>query len=898
MKWYEKTKSEVIYCLNTDGEKGLTDRQVLDRLNQYGYNKLIEKKRTNIIIRLFMQFNDFMIIILLAAAGVSFFVSYMEGNMDLTDPIIILAIVTLNAILGLVQESKAEKAIDALKKMSAPTAKVIRGGHFKHVKTEEVVPGDLILLESGDLVTADARIITSHNIKVEEAALTGESFAVEKEADITFEGDIPIGDRKNMVFSGSAIAYGRGTAIVVVTGMETEVGKIASMIMKEESIETPLQNKLADTGKRLGIGALVICTIIFVMGIFRQIPPFEMFMTSVSLAVAAIPEGLPAIVTIVLAIGVQRMAKKNAVIRKLPAVETLGSANVICSDKTGTLTQNKMKVVEISDGFTILDRGGSQSETILTLASLCNDCIIEYDDAKEYKTLGDPTEAAIVTALAQFGISKNKIDKDSERVSEIPFDSKRKLMTTIHRSNKSGIGYTVITKGAPDVLLKICEYYLDNGKVEKMTSSKRKEIKKMNSDMADKALRVIGTAFNNLSNLPSKVESENTEKELVFAGLIGMIDPPREEVFGAVATCREAGIKPVMVTGDHISTAIAIAKKIGVMNIGDKAMSGEELNNMHQDELSDNIFKYSVFARVSPEHKMRIVKAFQSKGAVVAMTGDGVNDAPALKAADIGCAMGISGTDVAKGVADMVLTDDNFATIVDAVQEGRGIFQNIRKAVHFLLSSNIGEIITIFVSILLGWDTPLLAIHLLWVNLVTDSLPAISLGLDETEKDIMKKKSSSNHKTLFSDGLWPRIILEGCMIGMLALLAFGIGIVFFDNHNSVIIGRTMAFATLSMSQLVHAFNMRSDKSIFTIDLFDNKYLVWSLVIGVLLQVMVITIRPIAVIFKVCALSPACWLIVLFLCLLPIALVELEKYLSKDGLKRNYKYERRILGDTD
>ncbi len=880
MMWHEKSKSEALSALETDVLNGLSQTEAMDRLQRYGSNKLNEKKRTSIIIRFFLQFNDFMIIVLLAAAGISFFTTYIEGKPDFTDPIIILAIISLNAVLGLVQENKAEKSIEALKKMTAPTTKVLRNSNLTNIKTEDLVPGDIIFLETGDLVPADARIIESHNLKAEESALTGESVAVEKDADLVFDREIPIGDKKNMLFSGSSISYGRCTAMIVETGMNTEVGKIAKMIMDEESLETPLQKKLADTGKKLGIGAIIICVVIFVMGLLRSIPPFEMFMTSVSLAVAAIPEGLPAIVTIMLAIGVQRMANKNAVIRKLPAVETLGSANVICSDKTGTLTQNKMKVVEISNGFDILDKESSHRKNILKLGSMCNDCIVRNVENGE-DIIGDPTEAAIVISLMKYGIRKYDLDAENERIAEIPFDSKRKLMTTIHTNKNSISKYTVITKGAPDVLLNRCTHYLDNvGEIKELTQSARARISKTNAQMAEKALRVLGTAFNTIGSLPSKIESNNIENSLVFAGLIGMIDPPRKEVFDAVNTCREAGIKTVMVTGDHISTAMAIAKKIGIMKIGDRAMTGDELNKISVEELSENIFEYSVFARVSPEHKMKIVKAFQSRGAVVAMTGDGVNDAPALKAADIGCAMGISGTDVAKGAADMVLTDDNFATIVDAVKEGRGIYSNIRKAVHFLLSSNIGEIITIFVAILFGWNSPLLAIHLLWVNLVTDSLPAIALGLDPSDKDVMKKRSYGREGGMFSQGLWQRIIIEGCMIGMLALLGFGIGSTFYDESGSHIIGRTMAFATLSISQLVHAFNMRSDKSIFSIDMFENKYLIGALVAGLFLQVSVITFKPVAGIFKVCALSPSCWFIVVVLCLLPVILVELEKYFAR------------------
>lgn len=881
MNWYTKSIKEVAREFKTDIKNGIKSEQVEERILTYGKNKLSEKKKTSFIVHFFQQFNDFMVIILIIAAVVSFCVSYFQHENDFIDPIIILVIVILNAVLGLIQENKAEKALEALKNMSAPTAKAIRNGQVVHVNTEELVPGDLIMFETGDYISADARIVSAVNLKIEESALTGESVPSTKEEDIQLNDNVSIGDRLNMVFAGSSVSIGRGTAVVVGTGMNTEMGKIASMIISDEAPQTPLQRKLGETGKMLGIGALCICLAIFLMGILRKVPAFEMFMTSVSLAVAAIPEGLPAIVTIMLAIGVQRMARRNAVIRKLPAVETLGSASVICSDKTGTLTQNKMKVVEISDGFSIMERTDENKKFILKLSILCNDSILE--SGREQKILGEPTETALVTSALQYGINKNTISEDMKRIAEIPFDSKRKLMTTLHKSDIGG--YLSVTKGAPDVLIEKCKYYYENGKKKELTFQKKKEILLNNTRMAEKALRILAVGFKEMNVKPSKLESSNAENEIIFAGLIGMMDPPREEVKEAVEICKKAGIKPVMITGDHIYTAKAIAKKIGIMEQGDKAMTGEELDKIGQDELSKNIFDYSVFARVSPEHKVRIVKAFKSKGAVVAMTGDGVNDAPALKAADIGCAMGINGTDVAKGAADMILTDDNFATIVEAIREGRGIFSNIKKAVHFLLSSNIGEIITIFAAMLIGFRTPLLAIQLLWVNLVTDSLPAIALGLDPASDDIMENKPYKNQKSLFSNGLWLRIGLEGIMIGMLALVAFGIGCVFFDKNDSVIIGRTMAFATLSISQLVHAFNMRSEHSIFSVDLFSNVYLIGSLVIGIILQAGVIMIEPIANVFKVVPLSPVNWLIVIILCLMPIVIVEFEKMARKEEKKQ-------------
>jgi len=859
MTWHSKTVNEVLDRLKTDSKKGISEEEAKNRINTYGENKLETKKRKGIIVKFLSQFNDFMVIILIIAAVVSFIVSIMQGDNDFIDPIIIIIIVVLNAVIGLIQESKAEKALEALKNLSAPTAKVIRGGINKTINTKQLVPGDLITLSSGDFVPADVRIITSVNLKAEESALTGESIATEKNADCIMPEKTSISERENMLFSGSSISYGRCTAVVVETGMNTEVGKIAKMIIVEDNTQTPLQLKLGEMGKILGVAALAICLFIFVIGLIRKIPMFEMFMTSVSLAVAAIPEGLPAIVTIMLAIGVEKMAKHNAVVRRLPAVETLGSANVICSDKTGTLTQNKMKVNEIYSSNKI--------KTIKT-ACLCNDCITDGT-----KITGEPTEVAIINCGLEYGIYKNEIDRKAKRINEIPFDSKRKMMSTIHKTDD---GIFVAVKGAPDILINKCRYICENNSKVELTEKRKREILNQNNSMAKKALRVLAVAYKELSTTPKFIKSDYIEKELTFCGLIGMMDPPREEVKDAVKICKAAGIKTVMITGDHLITAAAIAKKIGIMNDEDKALTGAELEEIRQTELEKNIYSYSVFARVSPEHKVRIVKAFKSRGAVVAMTGDGINDAPALKSADIGCAMGISGTDVAKGAADIVLTDDNFATIVEAVKEGRGIYSNIKKAIHFLLSSNIGEIITILAAMLIGFATPLAAIHLLWVNLVTDSLPAIALGLDPISKDTMKRKPYNNKKNLFNNELWFRIVLEGMMIGMLALIGFGIGCAFFDEKDSIAIGRTISFSVLSISQLVHAFNMRTEKSIFSINIFENKYLIGALILGIIFQVSVIEIPFLSQIFKVVPLTPVHWLVVLVLCIMPIIIVETEK----------------------
>ncbi len=871
MIWHEKTAKEVLDYYLSNPSTGLSIKEVIKREGQFGKNMLEEKKKPGIIVHFFSQFKDFMIIVLLAAAAISFGASIINGDADFFDPIIILAIITLNAVLGVIQENKAEKSIEALKKMTAPTAKVKRDGKVLLVPAADVVPGDILILETGDIACADARIIKSSNLKMEEASLTGESVGVEKDGNLTFKKDSSIGDRKNMIFASTTVAYGKAEGVVVATGINTEVGKIAGLIMENEAPETPLQRKLSETGKLLGIAAIIICVLVFTLGVLHKASYFEMFMTSVSLAVAAIPEGLPAIVTIMLAIGVQRMSASNAVIRKLPAVETLGSANVICSDKTGTLTQNKMKIVEISNSHGSVKMQSDDGMQVLKYASMCNDSRPSSDNAG---FIGDPTEIAFVRAASGIGLRKDLLDLENPRVSEIPFESSRKLMTTIHKKREGG--YLVITKGAPDVLISKCIYHMDNGRKSQLNQITRSKINEQNAQMAERALRVLGVACNHISSLPSVISSEAIEKDLIFVGLAGMIDPPREEVKESIELCKRAGIKVAMITGDHVLTAKAIARKIGIMNEMDMAMTGEEIEKTSQKELAEKIDRYTVFARVSPEHKVRIVKAFQENGNVVAMTGDGVNDAPALKSADIGCAMGITGTDAAKGAADMILTDDNFTTIVKAVKEGRGIFSNIRKSTHFLISSNIGEIITIFTALLLGWPSPLLAIHLLWVNLVTDSLPAIALGVDPPEKGIMKRKPFDSKKSLFSGGMASQIAIEGCMIGVLSLLAFAIGATFFDITPVPIIGRTMAFSVLSISQLVHAFNMRSDLSLRHINPFVNLYLVGAFIVGLLLQVSVVMIPGISAVFKVVALSTVEWSIVAVLSFMPILLVELEK----------------------
>lgn len=881
--WHSMSSDAVLSRLKTDPHKGLSGNAAAERMLEYGENKLQQKKPKGLLRKFLEQFSDFMVIILLIAAGISFFTATMEGNGDYIDSIIILIIVVINAITGVVQENRAERAIDALKKLSAPQARVIRAGKETHIPAEEVVPGDILLLDTGDFVAADARLVESHSLKAEESALTGESVPVDKDENLVCSQKAPLGDRRNMVFSGSSITMGHGKAVVVETGMTTQVGNIAHMINEEDSPQTPLQRKLAQTGKILGIGAVCICAVIFLLGLIQNVPPLEMFMISISLAVAAIPEGLPAVVTIVLAIGVRRMAIGRAIIRRLPAVETLGSATVICSDKTGTLTQNKMTVTEIQSPDGKVGTLSAEGMKILSMAALCNNSTLSggFDD---FSAIGEPTETALVLAAAKAGKLKPALENAYPRVGEVPFDSNRKRMTTIHRLG--GGRYRIITKGAPDVLLKLCDRVAQGEGAAPLTQSRKTALQRQNDAMAARALRVLGVAWRDVESLPRN--PQELERDLTFAGLVGMIDPPRREVKSAVLQCRNAGIRPVMITGDHIITARAIAGELGILNSGDLSMTGEELDRLSDEQLSKNIYQYAVFARVSPEHKVRIVKAFQSRGAVVAMTGDGVNDAPSLKAADIGCAMGVSGTDVAKGAADMILTDDNFATIVEAVRQGRGIFQNIKKTIHFLLSSNIGEIITVLTAFLMRLPAPLLAIQLLWVNLVTDSLPALALGVEPMDKDIMKRRPESPRKSLFADGMAAAIAIEGCFIGAISLLAFTIGRVFFDGQGDPTVGRTMAFAVLSISQLVHAFNVRSERSLFKIGLLGNPKMLFSFVVCLILQISVISVPFLSAIFKTAALSSAQWLIVALLSLSPFVLVEFEK--ARDRMRRR-KEER-------
>lgn len=869
--WHSSSVEEVSKKLKTNINIGLSEEEAQKRFERYGPNNLKEKKKESIFVKFIKQFNDFMIITLIIAAIISAVVSKLNGEADYIDSIIIVAIVIFNAIMGLVQEQKAEKSLEALKKMSAPNAKVRRNGRVQEIDATMVVPGDIVILEAGNYVPADCRLINSYNLKIEESALTGETIPSLKDSSKILKENTAMGDLCNMVFATTIVVNGHGEAIVVETGMNTRVGKIAGMIIEDESPETPIQKKLAEVGKILAIACIIICVLIFVIGIFKKIPIIEMFMTSVGLAVAAIPEGLPAIVTIMLSIGVTKMAKKNSIIRKLPAVETLGSSSVICSDKTGTLTQNKMTVTEVRNCF---GRANSnERKFILELGTMCTDTTEERINGK-LGFVGEATEVAISNAAMEEGVSKSFLYDEMKRINDIPFDSKRKMMTTIH---KYGNGYRIITKGAPDVLLKRCSNCYSGGQIVPIFS-KKDDINEQNNQMAENALRVIAVAYKDVEKLP---EMQDVEKDLIFCGLIGMIDPPREGVKEAVRTCRRAGIKTVMITGDHLQTAKAIAKELGILKRGDLAIDGETLERMSQHELEQNIMDYSVFARVSPEHKVRIVKAFQSTGAVVAMTGDGVNDAPALKNADIGIAMGKGGTDVAKNAADMILLDDNFVTIVEAVKQGRNIYDNIKKAIHFLISTNIGEIVTIFFGLVLGIKSPLLAIQLLWINLVTDSLPAIALGLEKEEENIMSRLPRNPKKNLFADGLWWKIMIEGAMLGMFTLLAFSIG----NRLYSVEVGRTMAFLTLGILELVHSFNIKSEESIFKIGIFENKYLIGALVLGVILQVIVVVVSPLAHVFSLVPLTGIQWLYTILIAVAPIPIVEIQKAVN------GYKFGR-------
>ena len=899
--WFNKSKEDVEKELQKNLEKGLTEEEKQKRREKYGLNELKAKKKKSLFQKFLEQFKDFSIIILIIAAIVSGFVGVAEGE-GITDTIIILIVVIVNAIIGVTQEAKAEKSLEALQKLTDHASKVIRNGEVTVVPAKELVPGDIVVLDTGDYIPADLRIVEAVNLKSQESSLTGESMPVEKSEEVIEEKEIGIGDRLNMLFSSSLVTYGRGKGIVVETGMTTEVGKIAGMLEGAEEQITPLQQKLNKLGKTLGIAALVICVIIFVIGLLQGKEPIHMFMSAVSLAVAAIPEGLVAVSTIVLAIGVQKMVKKNAIVKKLPAVETLGSATVICSDKTGTLTKNQMTVEKIfigSETKDLQEYKNNINEDVKKLIysnMLCNDTKISNDGT----LTGDPTETALVDMAFKLDFDPSIYDQ-MPRIDEIPFDSDRKLMTTVNEINGK---YVVYTKGGVDELLNRCNSYLLNGETKQDLENYSKIIRKNNEEMAKAALRVLACAYKEIDHKPTKEEMENIESNLIFVGMVGMIDPPREEAKKAVEKCKTAGIKTVMITGDHKITATAIAKKLGILENEDEAITGLDLEKMSDEELEKNVRHYSVYARVSPEHKVRIVKAWQKNGEIVAMTGDGVNDSPALKTSDIGCAMGVVGTDVAKEAADVILTDDNFATIVSAVEEGRRIYDNILKVIQFLLSSNVGEIVVLFLATLC---TPLFAkwfgitdiahleillpIHILWINLVTDSLPALALAFDPANGDIMNRKPVKPGKGVFTKSMTWRVIYQGVMIGLLTLVAFMIGLATTTepigalslDESKIEVGQTMAFATLALSELVHVFNIRDNKkSIFKTKIFNNKKLILAVIASAILMFIILGVPALRNIFSIPVLPTANIIELICLVFAPVVIVEIFKLLKING----------------
>ncbi len=869
-QWYDKTAAQTLAGLES-GRSGLSPQEAQARLDKYGPNQLAGAPKKPLWARFLDQMRDPMILVLLAAAALSLVSSAGE---DWVEAVIILVIVAVNACISISQEDSAEKALEALQKMSAPLAKVVRGGEQVRLETAFLVPGDVIVLEAGDLVPADARILECANLKADESAMTGESVPVDKQADAVLPEGTVLGDRSNMVISSTVITNGRALCVVTATGMDTEVGRIAGMLMGEEDTSTPLQRKLAEISKTLSFVCLAVCAVMFGVGMLYHRPLLEMLMAAVSLAVAAIPEGLPAIVTIVLALGVQRMVKHNAIVKKLPAVETLGCAGVICSDKTGTLTQNRMTVKQV---WTPGDRHRREA---LTIGALCNDTVLSPSG----KTTGDPTETAFVDAALADGLDKNILEQEMPRVFELPFDSERKLMSTVPPLPGQPGRYRVMVKGAPDVLLSRCIHILAGAAVP-LTAALGRDVEAANASMAEQALRVLACGYKDIEKLPAgNPVSGELETGLTFVGLVGMIDPPRLEVRDAVGQCYAAGIRPVMITGDHKLTAVAIARELDIFRSGDLAITGEDLDFMPQELLEQDVDKFAVYARVSPEHKMRIVKAWQKKGMVVAMTGDGVNDAPALKVADIGCAMGITGTDVAKGAADMILTDDNFATIVKAVEQGRGIYSNIKKAIHYLLSCNIGEIVTLFLATLFNFhQPPLVAVQLLWLNLVTDSLPALALGMEPVEPSVMAEKPRSASEPLFTRRFSIRLAWQGLMVGLLTLAAYWLGeYVLSDPTMADATANTMAFATLTFCQLFHAFDVRSERqSIARIGLTSNPAMNKAFLVGMALQLSVLLIPPLMSVFQVCALNPVEWLVVLGLSLIPLAVCEIEKAVRRN-----------------
>lgn len=876
-------------------KNGLKSSEADERLKKFGKNKLIEQKKRSTILRFLDQIKDPMILVLLAAALLSFATAIYQKESP-ADVFIILFVVILNSVLGVIQENKAEEAIDALKKMTAATSKVKRDGKIINIKSEDLVRGDIIILEAGDAVPADGRIIECASLKIEESALTGESVPVTKEEEMLEipdgEKGISLGDRKNMIYMGSTVVYGRGKAVITGTGMDTEMGKIADAISQAKEELTPLQKKLAQLSKILTIAIGAICVLVFLLGIIEAKSVnidvmIDTFMLAISLAVAAIPEGLVAVVTIVLSIGVTKMSKRNAVIRKITAVETLGCAQVICSDKTGTLTQNKMTVTDYSSPY---------EKLLATGMALASDAE-EVNEGDEAQIIGEPTEAALVKYASEKGIKKAEVIKDYPRIGEAPFDSGRKMMSTVHHNKLnmdisegdefisnliSKSNYVQFTKGAPDVVLKNCTHILENGKIVNLDEEKKKKVNDVNLEMASKALRVLSLAIRLYDDKPNSFDSKDLEKDMVFVGLTGMIDPVRPEAKEAVQECRQAGIRPIMITGDQLDTAVAIAKELEIIESEDEAILGARLDDMTDEELTANIGTYSVYARVQPEHKVRIVKAWQANKMITAMTGDGVNDAPAIKTADIGVGMGITGTDVTKNVADMILADDNFATIVSAVEEGRRVYANIRKAIQFLLASNISEVLAILTATLLSF-TILEPAHILWINLITDSLPALALGLEIGEKDAMRRKPRRSNEGVFSGGLGTDTLYQGVLITILILTAYFLGHYMetgvFEVTESKH-GITMAFLTMSMCEIFHSFNMRSRvNSIFTIK-NQNKWLWLSAGVALLLTTVVISVEPIANLFEFTEISIREYSAAMVLAFMIIPLVEIAKFIKR------------------
>lgn len=888
-QYYNQSTEDILKQYNVSAEVGLSSEEAEKRLAEYGLNELAQQKQKGLWEIFFEQFKSSMVVILLIAAIISAVLGITNGE-GLLETFIILAILIVNAIIGTVQERKAQSSLESLKKMSAPQSKVLRDGDVEEIPSPNVVPGDIIVLDTGDIVPADIRLIQSSNLKIQEAALTGESVPVEKHVKVLEGEDISLGDRTNMAFSTCIVTYGRGKGVIVGTGMDTEVGKIADMLQKAVTTETPMSKRLGQLGKVLGFVALIICSVIFIVGLLYGNNWLEMLMMAVSLAVAAIPEGLQIVATIVLSIGVQRLVKMNAIVRTLPSVETLGSTTVICSDKTGTLTQNKMTVIEGWTGGNLIDfrdasftQQMSDDERLLLESSvLCTDAHLKMMQDGSHQNAGDPTETAIVDVALKKDMNKNELEKQYPRLSEVPFDSERKRMATVNKMQGGKLRVNV--KGGLDEVLNVTTHILMHGKICPLTAEDRVAILENNERMAKSALRVLSVAYKDIDTLPEKVNVDALENNLVFIGLLGMIDPARPEVIDAVAKCRTAGIRPVMITGDHKVTAVAIADEIGIYNEEDKAITGTELEEMPDDELYRDVLDYSVYARVAPEHKVRIVKAWQSHGDIVAMTGDGVNDAPALKQADIGVAMGIVGTEVAKDASDVVLTDDNFATIVTAVEEGRRIYDNILKVIQFLLSANVGEVILILIASLFNLGNPLTPIMILWVNLVTDSLPALAFSMEPAEKDIMTRQPRDPKKGFFSKGMIWRICYQGTVIGLISLVAYLIGI----NEGDPKLGQTMAFAVLAFAELVHVRNLHSNKrSSFITSPFSNKPLLYSIIVSAALMLAVLIVPPMRYAFDLVELDRIHWMYVIGLSLVPIVVVEIMKLFRINSTKDEY-----------